>query len=72
MIGADDRDRTDDILVGGQTLFQLSYIRETVANRTGLEPAIPALKGQCLNQPDSRFKKLSITKVKRNNHYSYS
>ena len=39
IFGAEDQVRTGDILLGRQTLYQLSYSRLNMAERLGVEPS---------------------------------
>lgn len=45
--GADNRVRTDDLLVGNQMLYQLSYIRTNLATRRGFDPLTSAVTVLC-------------------------
>ena len=47
--GGDKRNRTDDILLAKQTLYQLSYIPEMVPS-VGIEPTTFRLSSECSNQ----------------------
>ena len=42
---ADDRARTDDLLHGKQTLYQLSYIREGAEYSRGYDPSFSRRSG---------------------------
>ena len=48
--GADTPNRTGDLLITNQLLYQLSYVGDTLAEEEGLEPSNTGIKIRGLNQ----------------------